>query len=87
MYKDEEVKKAYFAERYKKNKDKYKANQALYWENKTKELLGKDDVTEEEIRQCYNEYHRKYRKQNAERTKQNTDNFWKRKAESNENIM
>lgn len=83
MYKSEEVKKAYFAERYKKNKDKYKANQALYWENKTKELLGKDDVTEEEIKQCYNEYHRKYRQQNAERTKQNTDNFWKRKAENN----
>lgn len=84
MYKSEDVKKAYFAERYRKNKDKYKENQALYWENKTKELLGKSEVTEEEIRQCYNDYHKKYRKRNPEKVKKNMDNFWNRKAEGNE---
>lgn len=82
MYKSEEVKKAYFAERYRKNKEKYKANQALYWENKTKETLGKDIVTEEEIRQVYNDYHKQYRKKNPEIIKKNTNDFWGRKAEN-----
>lgn len=90
MYSNEDVKKAYFAERYKKQKDKYKATQAAYWENKTKETLGKDEVTEEEIRQCYNEYFRSYRKKNVERTKKNADNFWERKrneVNNNENSL
>lgn len=84
MYKSEEAKKAYFAERYRKNKEKYKANQKLYWENKTKEWLGKDDVTEEEIKQCYNNYHKEYRHANPKTIKQNMNNFWERQANKGE---
>lgn len=87
MYKNEEVKKAYFAERYRTHKEQYKANQALYWENKAKQALGKDSVTEEEIRQVYNDYHKQYRKRKPEVVKKNTDDFWERKAENNEDIM
>ena len=81
MYSNNDVKKAYFAERYKNNKDKYKVNQNLYWEKKAKEILQRDFVTEEDIRKVYNEYHREYRRKHAEQTKNTTDKFWKKQAE------
>ena len=47
----------------------------------TREQLQKDDVTEDEIRLCKNDYYKKYRKAHSTAVKKNMDDFWKRKAE------
>ena len=81
MYKSKEAKQAYFKERYNKNKDKYKKASDNYWVKYTREQLQKDDVTEDEIRLCKNDYYKKYRKAHSTAVKKNMDDFWKRKAE------
>lgn len=81
MYKSKEAKQAYFKERYKNNKDKYKQASDSYWVKYAREQLQKDDVTEDEIRLCKNDYYKKYRKEHSTAVKKNMDDFWKRKAE------
>lgn len=80
MYKSADAKKAYFQERYKKNKERYAKANKEHWVKYTKKKLNKDDVTEEEIRLCKNEYYREYRREHSTVIKKNMDNFWKRKA-------
>ena len=79
MYKDEDVKKAYFKERYNNNKDMYKQSRTDYWKKYAMKQLQKEEVTEEEIRQCKNNYYRKYRKDNPEIIRRTLHNFWERK--------
>ncbi len=82
MYRNEAAKRAYFQNRYKKQKDKYKKNQENYWINKTKTILGKDDVTDEEVKECRNNYYREYRKNHQEEIKNIEDNFWNKQSEN-----
>ena len=80
MYKSADAKKAYFQERYQNNKDKYKEAHKNFWLKYTREQLQKEDVTEDEIRLCKNDYYKKYRKAHSTAVKKNMDDFWKRKA-------
>lgn len=79
MYKDENVKKEYFKNHYELNKTRYKQNMKNYWSNYAKKKLQKDDVTEDEIKQCMNEYYKEYRQTHKEQVNKNMENFWKRK--------
>ncbi len=81
MYASEDAKKEYFAKRYQFNKDMYKRNQNNYWENYAKRKLEKDEVTEEEIRQCKNAYYREYRQKNKKADNKIKENFWNNYAE------
>lgn len=81
MYASEDAKRAYFAHRYKYNKDMYKENQNNYWRNYAKKRLGKDDVSDEEIRQCKNAYYREYRQKNKKADAKIKENFWNNYAE------
>jgi len=80
MYKSEEAKKEYFRKRYQNNKEKYAKATSDFWVKYTREQLGKDDVTEAEIKACRNAYYREYRRTHRDEVKKNIDDFWKRKA-------
>lgn len=80
MYKSADAKKAYFQERYQNNKDRYKEANKNFWVKYAREQLNKEDVTDEEIRRCKNEYYKQYRREHSTIVKKNMDNFWKRKA-------
>ena len=87
MYKDENVKKEYIKRRYKEQKDRYNINQYNYWANYARKKLNKQDVTEEEIKSCKNQYYKEYRDSHKEQIKKTNERFWKNKAEElgNEN--
>ena len=87
MYKDENVKKLYFQNRYKHQKDRYKTNQDNYWKRYTMKKLQKSDVTEEEIKTCKNQYYKEYRDTHKERIQEINNKFWENKAKelNNEN--
>lgn len=86
MYKSADAKKAYFQERYKKNKERYAKANEEHWIKYTKKKLNKEDVTEEEIRLCKNEYYREYRQRNKSKVQKNLDDFWQRKADEHNAI-
>ena len=50
-------------------------------------MLNKEDVTEEEVRQCKNAYYREYRQKNKRTVEKNMDDFWKRKADEHNAIQ
>lgn len=82
MYKDDNVKREYFKQRYANNKDMYKKSRNNYWTNYARKKLNKEDVTDEEIRECRNAYYTEYRKNNPDIIQKNLDDFWsRRKAE------
>lgn len=87
MYSNEEAKRAYFKKRYREQKNLYKANQYVYWERYAKRQLGKEDVTEEEVKKCRNQYYKEYRDTHKEQIKKINDKFWNNKTEelNNEN--
>lgn len=84
MYKDESAKRAYFRDRYRKNKDMYKNIQSNYWINYAKKRLGKNEVTDEEVRQCKNLYYKEYRKNNPDIIKKNLEDCYARKTKKGE---
>lgn len=81
MYKDEEVKRMYFKKRYEQNKDSYKQQREAYWVRYAKKKLNKEDVTEEEVKECRNAYYREYRKAHPKETKEIIENFWNKQSE------
>lgn len=80
MYKSEEAKKEYFRKRYQNNKEKYAKATSDFWVKYARKQLGKEDVTDTEIRTCRNAYYREYRRTHRNEVKKNIDDFWKRKA-------
>lgn len=81
MYKSEDAKRAYFANRYQNKKEEYKQSQNNYWINYAKKQLNKEDVTDEEVKKCRNEYYRNYRRNNNNRIQNITSNFWNNQTE------
>lgn len=86
MYKSEEAKKEYFRKRYQNNKEKYAKATSDFWVKYAREQLGKDDVTDAEIKACKNTYYREYRRTHKEEIKKNIEDFWRRKAEKHNEI-
>ena len=80
MYKSADAKKAYFKERYNNNKERYKKANEQHWIKVTREKLGKEDVTEEEVKQVRNEYYKEYRRTHKAEIQKHTEDFWKRKV-------
>ena len=87
MYSNEEAKREYFRNRYRTQKERYKKNQSNYWKNYAIRKLGKEDVTEEEIKHCKNQYYKEYRDTHKEEVEQINNKFWENKAKelNNEN--
>lgn len=83
MYKNEEDKRAYFKKRYEEHKDKYIKASNNYWYNYACKKLNKDDVTDDEIRLCKNQYYREYRAKHQEEIKATQQRFYKNWAERN----
>ena len=67
----------YYKDYYTNNKQQMKKNKEKYWVKKTRIKLNKDDVTEEEVKACKNEYYRQYRKNSSEKS---SDVYWTKKA-------
>lgn len=80
MYKNEDAKRAYFKNRYKTHKDDYRVQRDTYWERYAKRILGKEEVTEQEVKDCKNAYYREYRKNNKEQTDATNKRFWENQA-------
>ena len=87
MYSSEEAKKAYFQNRYKNQKDRYKINQDNYWKKYAMKKLQKIDVTDEEVKYCKNQYYKEYRDTHKEEVQKTNEKFWNNKAKelNNEN--
>ena len=80
MYKSADAKRDYFKKRYENNKEKYAKANEEHWIKYARKTLNKEDVTEDEVRQCKNAYYREYRRNNKKSIEKNMDDFWKRKA-------
>ena len=76
-----EAKRAYYRERYKRNKYRQIMANEKHWYKKAREKYGKDDVTYDEMIATRNEYYREYRRNNKEKVNASINKFWERKAE------
>lgn len=87
MYKSADAKRDYFKKRYENNKEKYAKANEEHWIKYARKMLNKEDVTEDEVRQCKNAYYREYRQKNKRTVEKNMDDFWKRKADEHNAIQ
>lgn len=83
MYNSKEKMREYFKKRYADNKERFKIAQANYWVKYAKQQLNKEDVTEEEVKKCKNNYYQHYRDTHKDETNRYARNCYNRKVRRN----
>lgn len=79
-----QVKNEYFRKQYAKDPSKQARANDKYWYNKACKELGKDSLTDEEVREFKNAWYRKYTAQHRAKIKANQDKFYLSQAERKE---
>ena len=75
-----EVYRAYHRNRYANNPEAQKSASNKYWHSKACKMLGKNNVSDEEIKQVKNNYYKQYRNEHKEEIEKKMNEYWERKG-------
>lgn len=79
-----EAYRAYHRNRYANNPNAQKNASSKYWYNKACKILGKENVTDEEVKQVKCNYYKQYRDEHKEKIQSKLNQYWENVAKEGE---